>query len=123
VAEPANIPPSSGQSPASTASDSDDQELPSVRTIAQHASVKSPSPSSSSTDKPKEYYIEWLIYIGKKLLHSDVVSSEKWDLTANFSGQRTRVKKTLKLKGKGESIVRRIAGIPVTINAKGIKVL
>jgi hypothetical protein len=123
VAEPANLPPSSGQSPASTASDSDDQELPSVRTIAQHASVRSPSPSSSSTDEPKEYYIEWLVYMGKELLHSDVVSSEKWDLAANFSGQRTRVKKTLELRGKGESIARRITGIPVTINAKGMKIL
>src|SRR2546423_10372718 len=41
VAEPANIPPPSGQSPASTASNSDDQELPSVRTIARHASARS----------------------------------------------------------------------------------
>jgi hypothetical protein len=61
--------------------------------------------------------------MGKELLHSDVVSSEKWDLTANFSGQRTRIKKTLEFRGKGESIARRIAGIPVTINAKGMKVL
>ena len=111
VAEPANIPPPSGQSPASTASDSDDQELSSVRTMARHASGRSrvsQSPSSSSTDEPKEYYIEWLVYMGKELLHSDVVSSEKWDLAASFSGQRTRVKNPLELRGKGESLARRI---------------
>jgi hypothetical protein len=126
VAEPANISPPSGQSPALTASDSDDQELPSVRTIARHALVRSRvsrSPSSSSTDEPKEYYIEWLVYMGKALLHSDVVSSDKWDLAARFRGQRTRVKETLEIRGKGESLARRITGIPVTINAKGTKVL
>jgi hypothetical protein len=126
AAEPANIPPPSGQSPASTASDSDDQELPPVRTIAQHASARSRvsrSLSSSSTDEPKEYYIEWLVYMGKELLYSDVISSDKWDLTARFRSQRTRVKATLELRGKDESISRRIAEIPVTINAKGIKAL
>jgi hypothetical protein len=62
VAEPANIPPPSRQSPASTAS-------PRSRVTR--------SPSSSSTDEPKEYYIEWLVYMGKELLHSDVISSDK----------------------------------------------
>jgi hypothetical protein len=76
VAEPTNIPPS-GQSPASITSASDNQELPPVRTIARCALVRSRSPSSSLTDEPKEYYIEWLIYMGKELLYSDVVSSDK----------------------------------------------
>jgi hypothetical protein len=74
-------------------------------------------------DEPKEYYIEWLVYMGKALLHSDVVSSDKWDLAARFRGQRTHVKETLEIRGKGESLARRITGIPVTINAKGMKVL
>jgi hypothetical protein len=61
--------------------------------------------------------------MGKELLYSDVVSSDKWDLTTNFRGQRTRVKATLELRGKSESLARRIAGIPVTITAKNIKIL
>jgi len=89
MAEPANIP-LSGQSPTSTASDSDNQEQPSVRTIALHALVRSlvsRSPSSSPTDEPKEYYIEWLIYMGKKLLHSDVVSSSGILLPASAANE------------------------------------
>ena len=89
AAEPANRPPSSGQSTASTANASDDQELPPVRTIARHASVRSRvsrSPSSSLTDEPKEYYIECT---GKELLYLDVVPSDKWDLPDRFRGSDT----------------------------------
>jgi hypothetical protein len=61
VAEPADIPSEQIPASAASASASDDQDLPPVRKIVQHASARSRvsrSPSFSLTDQPKEYYIE-----------------------------------------------------------------
>ena len=101
--------------------------MPTVAAISQRAATqsrRSRSSSLSSTDsEPKEYFIERLVYMGKLLLHSDVVSSTKWNLADRWRGQKQRVKQTLENRGKGEKLARRIAGIPVIINAKGMKVI
>ena len=123
------MPPPSGQSPAPTSSTEspDEAELPTVAAISRRTATqsrRSRSSSLSSTDsEPEEYFIEWLVYMGKLLLHSDVVSPAKWDLADHWRGQKQRVKQTLENRGKGEKLAHRIAGIPVAINAKGMKVL
>jgi hypothetical protein len=129
ITEPASMHPPSRQSSMSAESGESEikEELPTTPTIIRRAAAKSRKPrllSISSTDsEPTEYYIEWLVYIGKQLLHSDLVSSEKWDLTERWRGQKQRVKVTLEQRGKGEYIIPRIASIPISISTKGIKVL
>jgi hypothetical protein len=83
VAEPASVPLPSEQSSMSTESGESEikEELPTAPTIIRRAAAKSRKPRSlsiSSTDsEPTKYYIKWLVYIGKQLLHSDLISSEK----------------------------------------------
>jgi hypothetical protein len=82
------VPPPSGQSSMSTESGESEseikEELLTAPIIIRRAAAKSRKPRSLSislTDnEPTEYYIEWLMYIGKQLLHSDLIFSEKWDL-------------------------------------------
>jgi hypothetical protein len=71
VAEPASVPPPSGQSSVSTESGESEieEKLPTTPTIIRRAAAKSRKPRSLSislTDsEPTEYYIEWLVYIRK----------------------------------------------------------
>jgi hypothetical protein len=64
----------------STESGESEEELLTAPTIIRRAATKSRKPRSLSisfTDsEPKEYYIEWLVYMRKQLLHSDLISSE-----------------------------------------------
>jgi hypothetical protein len=77
------VPPPSGQSSVSTESGESKikKELLTTPTIIRRAAAKSRKPYSLSislTDsEPTEYYIKWLVYIRKQLLHSDLISSEK----------------------------------------------
>jgi hypothetical protein len=81
VAEPADIPPPSGQRPTSQLDDQsiDDEELPTVSVISRRASGNQPRSLSISLTESEAsgYYINWLVYMGKELLYSDLITSEE----------------------------------------------
>ena len=109
AAAPANVPPPSGQSPASTAMATDEDELPSVPSIARRASARAPrSPSLSrevlegSCTPVDVYWLDWLTYLDKEILHSEVVRSELWTVDKCYAAAKNRAQKALHLRGKGE---------------------
>jgi hypothetical protein len=63
------------------------------------------------------------VLLGKEVFHTDVVLSSHWNVEDLYRAARTRVKDALKSRGKDEKLIPNTVGIPVVINAKGMKAL
>lgn len=71
----------------------DEQDLPPRRASARKPpSPSPPSPQTNERNTPEDVY--WIVYLGKEVFHTGVVSSEQWNVGEYYCGMSSRIRET-----------------------------